>query len=63
MVKDKDLSVEEATEKIENIEIKLKFQAFGKCSIRGRQGGGFQTNSIQGEERGQVPIPETTSHE
>ena len=63
VVKDKDLSVEEATEKIEKIETKLKFQAFGKCSIRGRQGGGFQTNSIQGEERGQVPSPESTSHE
>ena len=63
VVKGKDLSVEEATEKIEKIETKLKFQAFGKCSITGRQGRGFQTNSIQREERGRVPSPQSTSHE
>ena len=40
---------------IEKIETKLKFQAFGKCSIRGKQGGGFQSNSIPMEGRDCAP--------
>ena len=45
VVENKDLTVEEATDKIEKIETKLKFQAFGKSSIKGKQGGGFKANS------------------
>ena len=49
------IDVEEATKQIEKRETKLKFQAFGKCSIRGKQGGGFQSNSIHGEVRDCAP--------
>ena len=56
-VLDKDLTVEEVADKIEKIETKLKFQAFGKCSIKGRQGGGFEKNSSLGEEQVQAPNP------
>ena len=55
VIMNKDLSVEEATTKIEKIETKLKFQAFGKSSIRGKQGGGFKTNTSLGEDRGSNP--------
>ena len=46
VVENRDLTVAEAAARIDKIETKLKFQAFGKSSIKGTQGGGFKENSI-----------------
>ena len=46
------MTVEEVSEKIERIETKLNFQALGKPSIRGKQGGGFKTIARLGADQG-----------
>ena len=51
VVESRDLTVKEAAEKIDKIETKLKFQAFGKSSIKGTQGGGFKSNSSLREDQ------------
>ena len=58
VVENKDLTVEEAAAKIEKIETKLKFQAFGKSLIKGKLGEGFKANSILGEDIGVAPSQE-----